>query len=94
MNLGYVRQEIFEGYDSSVMLSNLLPNDSMACPDYEIKYIIDVDVDNSTGTFNETYTFRMMTPTPVPEPSASLAIPSGVAMLLALSKLRGASLVN
>ncbi len=62
MHLGYVRQEIFEGYDSSVMLSNLLPNDSMTCHDYNISYRIQGDVDDTNGTFNETYTFRAMTP--------------------------------
>ena len=51
-----------------------------------------VSVDDSTGTFSETYTLRVIAPTPVPEPSSSLAIPSGVALLLALSKLRGAEL--
>jgi hypothetical protein len=47
---------------------------------------------NSTGAFTETFTFRAISTTPVLEPSSSLVIPSGVAMLLALAKLRGVGL--
>jgi hypothetical protein len=58
------------------------------------EHSLQVPIDNSTGTFSETFTIRAVTPTPVPEPTSSLTIPSGAAMLIALAKLRGVSLIH
>jgi hypothetical protein len=92
--LGYLVQDLSNGSDSAATSSTFLPNDSVVCDGYRFDYGLQVEVDNSTGTFSETYTFRAIVPTPVPEPSSSLAIPSGAAMVLALSKLRGVSLIH
>jgi hypothetical protein len=72
----------------SVPLISLLPNDTIQM-NWESNRGLKVEVDNSIGTFSETFTIRVVT---VPEPSASLTIPSGAVMLLALAKLRGAAL--
>ena len=69
---------------------HFIPGDTVTLA-RQFKYTIRAP-SGSTVTFSNTYTFRALTF--VPEPSASLSIPSGVGMLLALAKLRGVSLTH
>jgi hypothetical protein len=90
VRLGYIWAE-HPTLDTPVALplGGLLPNDSISEMAWGINRSLRVNVNNSTSTFSETFIFRAL-----PEPSASLTIPSGAAMLLALSKLRGVSLIH
>lgn len=93
VTIGYVAHNLSPPHTSvAVPLNTLISNDTVTDMMWVIQYDVILDVDDSTGTFNETYTLRAVHF--VPEPAASLTIPSGIAMLLALSKLRGVSLVH
>jgi hypothetical protein len=82
--------------DTSIALplNTLIPNDTVEGMEWLFYHGLEVAVDNSTGTFSETFTIRLITTTLLPEPSASLTIPTGAAMLLALAKARGVSLIH
>jgi len=98
VNLGYISHSV-EGENLSESSSiQMLPGDTFTfnTDDFGLylDYSIRVPVMNETGVFTEVIAFRAFTSTPVPEPSASLAIPPGAAMLFAIAKLRGASLIR
>ena len=91
--LGYITHNLLPPNTSvAVPLNTLTSDDTVDGMNWKLRHRMKLDVDSSTGTFNETYTFRAVHI--VPEPSASLTIPSGIAMLFALSKLRGVSLIH
>lgn len=95
----WVRPTISPGSNVSVSLVDVSGQEGgLGCLGWSETEAQGLTVQLDTGSFKAdtscAITLKVACCIPVPEPSASLTIPSGAAMLFALSKLRGVSLIH